>query len=129
MRLDELDTPALILDLDGLEDNLERYQRYFNEHRIGLRPHIKTHKCLAVAHRQLRLGAIGIACQKLGEAETMAAGGAGGDVLIPFTSWVALSSNGWSPWPGRPASPWRSTPRPRCRGWPMPGGRRGSSSG
>lgn len=84
MQLNELDTPTLILDLDGLEDNLERYQRYFDEHRIGLRPHIKTHKCLAVAHRQLRLGAIGIACQKLGEAETMVAGGAGGDVLIPF---------------------------------------------
>ena len=84
MQLEDLDTPALIVDLDGLEDNLDRYQRYFDEHRIGLRPHIKTHKCLAIAHMQMQRGAIGIACQKLGEAEVMAAGGIDQDILIPY---------------------------------------------
>ena len=84
MRIEELDTPALIVDLEGLEDNLDRYQSYFDQHGIGLRPHIKTHKCVAIAHMQMRRGAIGITCQKLGEAEIMAAGGIDGDILIPF---------------------------------------------
>ena len=84
MRIEDLDTPVLVVDLDGLEDNLDRYQQYFDEHGIGLRPHIKTHKCVAIAHMQIRRGAIGITCQKLGEAEVMVAGGAGQDVLIPF---------------------------------------------
>ncbi len=84
MHIEELDTPALIVDLDGLEDNLDRYQSYFNQHGIGLRPHIKTHKCVAIAHMQMRRGAVGITCQKLGEAEIMAAGGIDGDILIPF---------------------------------------------
>ena len=84
MRIEELDTPALIVDLEGLEDNLDRYQRYFDQHGIGLRPHIKTHKCVAIAHMQMRRGAIGITCQKLGEAEIMTAGGIDGDILIPF---------------------------------------------
>ena len=39
MRIEELDTPALIVDLEGLEDNLDRYQRYFDQHGIGLRPY------------------------------------------------------------------------------------------
>jgi D-serine deaminase-like pyridoxal phosphate-dependent protein len=80
----DLDTPFLMLDLDGLEDNLDRYQHYFDEHGIGLRPHIKTHKCLAIAHMQMARGAMGITCQKVGEAEVMVAGGVAGDVLIPF---------------------------------------------
>ena len=84
MRIADLDTPALLVDLDGLEDNLDRYQRYFDEHGIGLRPHIKTHKCVAIAHMQMRRGAIGITCQKLGEAEVMAAGGVDRDILIPY---------------------------------------------
>ncbi len=84
MRLEDIDTPALIIDLDGLEDNLDRYQNYFTEHGIGLRPHIKTHKCLAIAHMQMQRGAIGITCQKLGEAEVMLNGGVGPDVLIPY---------------------------------------------
>lgn len=84
MHIDELDTPQLIVDLDALEDNLDRYQSYFSQHGIGLRPHIKTHKCLAMAHMQMNRGAIGITAQKLGEAEVMVAGGVDRDVLIPF---------------------------------------------
>ena len=84
MRLEDLDTPALIVDLDGLEDNLDRFQAYYDDHRIRFRPHIKTHKTLAIAHMQMARGAVGLACQKLGEAEVMAAGGLRGDVLIPY---------------------------------------------
>jgi D-serine deaminase-like pyridoxal phosphate-dependent protein len=84
MRIEELDTPVLIVDLDGLEDNLERYRQYFDRHGIGLRPHIKTHKCLDIARLQMQRGAVGIACQKLGEAEVMVAGGVGQDILVPF---------------------------------------------
>ena len=84
MRVEEIDTPALLVDLDGFEENLRRYQDYFDKYAIGLRPHIKTHKCVAMAHMQLRQGAIGITCQKVSEAEVMVAGGLDGDVLIPF---------------------------------------------
>ncbi|MEC9380700.1 MAG: alanine racemase [Candidatus Latescibacterota bacterium] len=84
MNVNDLDTPHLVVDLDGMEDNLNRYQAYFDEHGIGLRPHLKTHKCLAIAHMQMARGAIGITCQKLGEAEVMVNGGVDEDVLIPF---------------------------------------------
>jgi D-serine deaminase-like pyridoxal phosphate-dependent protein len=84
MHVDELDTPVLTIDLDALEENLERYQRYYSEHGIGLRPHIKTHKTLAIAHRQMAGGALGLTCQKLGEAEVMVAGGLTVDILVPY---------------------------------------------
>jgi D-serine deaminase-like pyridoxal phosphate-dependent protein len=83
MRVDDLDTPALIMDLDALEENLDRYQQYFRQHGIGLRPHIKTHKTLAIAHMQMARGAIGLTCQKLGEAEVMVEGGLD-DILISY---------------------------------------------
>jgi D-serine deaminase-like pyridoxal phosphate-dependent protein len=84
MNIQELDTPVLTVDLDALENNLDRYQRYFTEHGIGLRPHIKTHKTLAIAHMQMRRGAVGLACQKIGEAEVMVAGGLDQDIMIPY---------------------------------------------
>lgn len=84
MRIEELDTPVLTIDLDALETNLDRYQKYYTEHAIGLRPHIKTHKTLAVAHMQIARGAIGLTCQKIGEAEVMVNGGLIVDILIPF---------------------------------------------
>jgi D-serine deaminase-like pyridoxal phosphate-dependent protein len=84
MRVEDLDTPALIIDLDALEENLDRYQQYFLRHGIGLRPHIKTHKTLAIAHMQMARGAIGLTCQKLGEAEVMVAGGLNVDILVAF---------------------------------------------
>lgn len=79
-----LDTPVLTVDLDALEANLDRYQHYFTEHGIGLRPHIKTHKTLAIAHMQMRRGAVGLACQKLGEAEVMVNGGLDQDIFLPY---------------------------------------------
>jgi D-serine deaminase-like pyridoxal phosphate-dependent protein len=84
MRVEDLDTPVLIVDLDALEDNLDRYQKYFDDHNMAFRPHIKTHKTLAIAHMQMARGAMGLTCQKLGEAEVMASGGLTQDLLIPY---------------------------------------------
>jgi D-serine deaminase-like pyridoxal phosphate-dependent protein len=84
MRVEDLDTPTLTIDLDALEENLDRYQKYYTEHGIGLRPHIKTHKTLAIASKQMAKGAIGLTCQKVGEAEVMVSGGLAVDILIPF---------------------------------------------
>jgi D-serine deaminase-like pyridoxal phosphate-dependent protein len=77
------DTPAVVLDLDAVERNLARAQAYADAHGIRLRPHIKTHKSVLFARRQVELGAVGITCQKLGEAEVMADGGLG-DILLSF---------------------------------------------
>src|SRR5262249_12364967 len=70
-----LDTPVATVDLDAVERNIARMQRYCDEHGLAFRPHIKTHKLPAIAHMQLRSGAVGITCQKLGEAEVMEAAG------------------------------------------------------
>lgn len=83
MKLHEVDTPALIIDLDVMEKNIQRLQTYLSMHNINNRPHIKTHKIPAIAHIQLKAGAIGITCQKLGEAEVMADAGIN-DILITY---------------------------------------------
>ena len=76
----QIPTPSLILDLDIFEDNLHRMADFFAGH-VKLRPHIKTHKCPMIAHLQMRVGAIGITCAKLSEAEVMAEHGIT-DILI-----------------------------------------------
>lgn len=83
MRIDELDTPVPVVDLDIVEHNLAKMQAYCDSHGLALRPHIKTHKIPAFAHRQVELGAKGITCQKLGEAEVMIDAGLD-DVLISY---------------------------------------------
>src|SRR5258708_17642807 len=74
-RVEELDTPSLLLDLDKVERNLATMARLFMDSSVRLRPHAKTHKVPILALHQLALGAIGICCAKLGEAEVLAAGG------------------------------------------------------
>lgn len=76
-----LDTPALLLDVDGLDRNIARMAQFAAQQGIALRPHIKTHKSVLVAARQVAAGAVGVACATLGEAETMVAAGIPG-VLI-----------------------------------------------
>ena len=78
-----LDTPVATVDLDAVERNIARMQGYCDEHGLAFRPHIKTHKLPAIAHMQLRAGAVGITCQKLGEAEVMEAAGIR-DILLSF---------------------------------------------
>jgi D-serine deaminase-like pyridoxal phosphate-dependent protein len=70
-----LQTPALVVDLDAFQANLQSLQQHCARSGIELRPHAKTHKCVEIARRQVAGGAIGVCCAKLGEAETMAAGG------------------------------------------------------
>jgi D-serine deaminase-like pyridoxal phosphate-dependent protein len=78
-----IDTPAAVVDLDRLERNLARWQRYADDAGLRNRPHVKTHRCVEIARRQMALGASGITCQKLGETEVMVDAGID-DVLIPF---------------------------------------------
>jgi len=77
----ELDTPALLIDLDIMERNIDTMARFFRSLPSDLRPHEKTHKCPIIAHKQIEAGAIGITCAKLGEAEEMVEAGIR-DVLI-----------------------------------------------
>ena len=81
MSLAEVDTPALILELDAFERNLERLSESLSGHKIAVRPHAKSHKCPQIALRQIALGAVGVCCQKVSEAEAMVEGGVR-DVLI-----------------------------------------------
>jgi D-serine deaminase-like pyridoxal phosphate-dependent protein len=62
-----IETPALVLDLDGFEANLALLSEAARAGGLGLRPHAKTHKCAAIAQRQMDCGALGIACAKSGE--------------------------------------------------------------
>jgi len=81
--IDDLDTPAVIVDLDAVERNLRRAQDYCTAHGLALRPHVKTHKIPEFARRQIELGAVGVTCQKVGEAEVMADAGID-DILITY---------------------------------------------
>jgi 3-hydroxy-D-aspartate aldolase len=80
MRLEEIDTPALVVDLDAFEANLQRMADAVAG-RVRVRPHAKMHKCPEVARRQIALGAVGVCCQKVSEAEALVEGGIE-DVLV-----------------------------------------------
>jgi D-serine deaminase-like pyridoxal phosphate-dependent protein len=75
MDLYEIDTPALVVDLDVMERNLRRAAEYARQHGLRLRPHTKTHKSTRIATRQLESGAVGLTVAKTGEAEVMLAAG------------------------------------------------------
>src|SRR6478672_1126000 len=81
MSLDEVDTPALMIDLDAFERNLRRLADRVQGSGVRLRPHAKTHKCPVIALKQIELGAVGVCVQKVGEAEAMVHGGVR-DVLV-----------------------------------------------
>lgn len=71
----EVETPALILDADLLEQNIRRMADFFKNRPAALRPHIKTHKSPVIGRMQVEAGAIGLTCAKLGEAEVMVEAG------------------------------------------------------
>ncbi|MFQ5824138.1 MAG: D-TA family PLP-dependent enzyme [bacterium] len=81
MNFKELDTPVLLVDLERLEANISNMAEFSESQKVNLRPHIKTHKCPEIAKTQLKAGAVGITCAKIGEAEVMAAAGLE-DILI-----------------------------------------------
>ncbi|MEM1284412.1 MAG: D-TA family PLP-dependent enzyme [Pseudomonadota bacterium] len=83
MTFDDLDTPCILVDAKRADSNLTKAQTYADKQGLKLRPHIKTHKLPLFAKRQLELGAVGITCQKLGEAEVMAGAGIP-DILISY---------------------------------------------
>ncbi|MFB3882773.1 MAG: alanine racemase [Armatimonadota bacterium] len=81
MLVADVDTPALLVNLDRLEANLTRMALLARNADLKLRPHTKTHKTLEIARMQLAAGASGITVAKIGEAEVMAAAGVD-DILI-----------------------------------------------
>ncbi|MFP3916137.1 MAG: alanine racemase, partial [Actinomycetota bacterium] len=83
MRLTDVDTPALVWDLDVVERNLERMGRLVSSHGVAHRPHAKSHKTWELAAMQREAGAIGHTVAKVGEAEVMVQGGFG-DLLIAY---------------------------------------------
>jgi len=80
----ELDTPAVTIRLDIMEDNIRRVQAHLAKHGIGNRPHIKTHKIPAIGKLQMQAGAMGITCQKIGEVEVFVDAGVADDILLTF---------------------------------------------
>ena len=80
----DLDTPAVTVRMDLMEDNIRRVQALLAGRGIGNRPHIKTHKIPAIGRLQMAAGAIGITCQKLGEVEVFVDAGVAEDVLLTY---------------------------------------------
>ncbi len=81
IALEELNTPALLVDLDVFEANLAKMAKHLKAKGKGLRPHTKTHKCPIIAHKQIASGALGVCAAKVSEAEVMVDAGVG-NVLI-----------------------------------------------
>ncbi|MCL7998105.1 D-TA family PLP-dependent enzyme [Brucella sp. 21LCYQ03] len=79
----EIDTPAILIDVNRVQANIIKAQAHADAIGVKLRPHIKTHKLPYFARRQLEAGAVGITCQKLGEAEVMADAGII-DIFLPY---------------------------------------------
>ncbi len=81
MQVQDVDTPALIVELGPLEYNLRLMMDATRDRGVRVRPHAKTHKSPDIGRQQVALGAVGLCCQKVSEAEALVAGGVG-DVLI-----------------------------------------------
>src|SRR5436190_9924870 len=79
--VEDIDTPALIIDLDALDRNIAKMAELTRTAGVRVRPHAKTHKSAAIALRQIAHGAVGQCVQKVGEAEALVRGGVT-DVLV-----------------------------------------------
>ncbi|MEM7750600.1 MAG: alanine racemase, partial [Pseudomonadota bacterium] len=86
MPFEEIDTPALLIDLDAFESNLATLAAAAKQAGVRLRPHAKTHKSPIIARKQMDLGAVGQCCQKVGEAEILVEAGIE-DVLVSNEVW------------------------------------------
>jgi len=82
-RIEELETPAIVVDADILETNIRDLSTYAAAHHLNLRPHIKTHKIPEIAHMQVAAGSSGITVAKSGEAQVMADAGLA-DILVHY---------------------------------------------
>jgi D-serine deaminase-like pyridoxal phosphate-dependent protein len=74
-RVEDIDTPALVVDLDAMDRNLAAMADFARDHGLRLRPHAKMHKSAWIAQRQVALGAVGVCVQKTSEAEALARAG------------------------------------------------------
>lgn len=83
---DRISTPAPVVLLDVVEENIRRMQEFADEHGKSLRPHVKTHKSIEIGRRQLAAGAVGITAGTLGEAEVFAAAGFD-DIFLAYPLW------------------------------------------
>ncbi|MDI2036040.1 D-threo-3-hydroxyaspartate dehydratase [Paenarthrobacter nitroguajacolicus] len=83
----DIRTPAVMIDVDILDRNIQRMAASMQDRGLGLRPHVKTHKTLEIARRQLAAGAVGITVATIGEAEVFAADGVK-DIFIAYPLWV-----------------------------------------
>lgn len=81
MKLEQITTPALVVDLDAMESNLNSMAAFFRERDCKLRPHFKNHKTPLLAWKQIRAGAIGMCCATVREAEILVEHGIG-SILI-----------------------------------------------
>lgn len=70
-HISDVETPALLLDMDAVEQNIARMASFFESQSCNLRPHFKTHKLPSIALKQMQHGAIGITCARLCEAEIL----------------------------------------------------------
>ncbi len=86
----EVITPAVLIDVDVLDRNIERMASSMRGRGLGLRPHVKTHKTLEIARKQFAAGAVGITVATIGEAEVFAADGVT-DIFIAYPLWVEAS--------------------------------------
>lgn len=83
MHITEIDTPAILIDVDRMERNLARVAEYTRSHGLRLRPHTKTHKIPGLGRRQIELGAVGLTVAKSTEAEVMLASDTP-DILVAY---------------------------------------------
>lgn len=84
----DIETPALVVDLDAMDSNIEAMARWADGAGVRLRPHSKTHKSATLAARQMQAGAVGVCCQKVSEAEALVAAGVS-NVLVSNEVWGA----------------------------------------
>src|SRR5260221_8649652 len=95
MRRSDVPTPALLVDIDALDRNIQVMADWSRQTGVKLRPHAKAHKCIEIGQRIMAAGAQGISCATIGEAEAMALGGLSGIlVTAPLTSSEALERLG-----------------------------------
>jgi D-serine deaminase-like pyridoxal phosphate-dependent protein len=81
-----VDTPAPIVLVDVMQDNIDRMQGFAAQHNLEVRPHVKTHKCVEIGRRQVKAGAVGITAGNVGEAEIFAAAGFD-DIFLAYPIW------------------------------------------
>lgn len=83
LTIDDIETPAVLIDVDRANANIQKAQAHADAVGVRLRPHIKTHKLPYWGKRQIEAGAVGITCQKIGEAEVFADAGFD-DIFLPY---------------------------------------------